>query len=207
MSKFFSIIILSTVIMSSALQKNSPKDNVINHKSILGSKTDSLILWKPSLKLRWDDFQGVVDSISTYEAMTFVFMNFEIKSTTKFSIIMNISCYFNKQNSWSKNKNDLKLLAHEKLHFDIAELVTRKVREEFCLHQSKDINVTNIFMQDIVNKYSIERDSLNKSYDRETNHGIIDKKQKEWEAKITKELKALDKYSKTQVIIKREKKL
>ena len=40
-------------------------------------------------------------------------------------------------------------------------------------------------------------------YDNETEHGSVSSKQKEWELKIAKELKALDAYASTRVIIKR----
>jgi hypothetical protein len=106
--------------------------------------------------------------------------------------------------SWSKDKKSNSLLKHEQLHFDIAELTTRKLRQAYSTHVSYDIEATSLFIDSVFNRYSkIEFDSINALYDTETNHGIIETKQKVWETKITSELKKLEKYASTKVVIKR----
>lgn len=172
----------------------------------LSATNDSFILWSSSRKLTWDDFQGNSDEKSEYKAMTYCKMslNDSISST---AIFLNITCKFNKNNSWTKIKNSDYLLKHEQLHFDIAELIIRKVRKECSLLVSSDKDGTYAEIKKIYSKYvDIEWDSLNASYDTETSHGTIATKQKDWELKIAKELKALNAYSSTRVVIKRVKK-
>lgn len=164
------------------------------------------ILWSKNHKISWDDFQGLPDSTSVFSANTSVIVDYSHK-TSESKIEYSIYCYFLKKSSWTKKTTSEKLLVHEQLHFDIAELITRKIRRAFTLYQSKNLKETQIFI-DKTNKdfYLEELPIFNKKYDTETNHGLIADKQKEWEQKIAAELKKLEAYSTTKVVIKRVKK-
>lgn len=162
------------------------------------------IIWSSSIKLKWEDFRGVSDPLSKYKAMTFskIHLKHELLNDR---IILDISCSFNCSLSWSKNKKSDSLLAHEQLHFDITELAARKIRKECSQHTSDDLSLSSKFIQTTYNYYNAYyRDSVNAGYDLETDHGIIISKQKEWEKRISEELKTLESYSSTKVVIKRE---
>lgn len=166
---------------------------------------DSLILWSPSRKLTWDDFQAKPDTTSHYKAITSSWIGFESEVFND-SIILSVPCTFIKSQSWSVSKKNVALLAHEQLHFDITELVARKIRKDCSKHVSSSLTESSKILQSYYDKYYDEYwDNLNKNYDTETNHSINKEKQKEWELKIAKELKALEKYSSTRVVIKRVK--
>ncbi len=163
---------------------------------------DSTILWNKQRKLTWDDFRGVADSLSSYKAMTYVQIGL-VSEEKKGYIIVDVPTYFFKNLSWKKEKTSI-LLTHEQLHFDIAELIARKIRKEFLNYKPINYKNTYIDLQEIYRvNYRVKLDSLNKSYDSETKHGVIKDKQKEWELKIARELKALEKYAGMRVVIKR----
>jgi len=167
---------------------------------------DSLILWNSTRKLTWDDFQGAADSTSKYKALTYVQIGLKSEQYND-SICVDVPTYFYKSLSWSKSISNSSLLKHEQLHFDIAELMARKIRKEYSNYAFIDIKQGFKDLKDIYRKYyGTEFDRYNRNYDTETEHGTIAAKQKEWELKIAKELKALNAYSSTRVVIKRLKK-
>lgn len=162
------------------------------------------ILWSTARKLTWDDFKGKSDEKSTYKAITSVVVDYKNELLPD-KINYEVSCFFCKNIAWTKSKS-IELLKHEQLHFDIAELVTRKIRRDMIKYVSINLAETEKYVSKVNNKYfHQELDSINKKYDTETNHSINNEKQKEWELKIAKELKALEKYSSTKVVIKRDK--
>lgn len=171
-------------------------------------KTENIerIEWSDIEKLEWKDFKGKPDkNDSIYKAKTFSQIYFEYKEEELY-ILFDIKSYFYCHLSWSKSKKQSSqwLLEHEQLHFDIAELMARKIRKEFSDYKSYNLKNSYTELQDIYNKYDIdERLKINTAYDSETDHGLIRDKQKEWETKIAKELKKLGKYAETEVKVRR----
>lgn len=163
------------------------------------------IIWDLERPLSWNDFVGEIELNSNYKAKTFSKINFESR-VTKDSIYLNIPCFFITTKSWVKERfrqNNL-LLEHEQLHFDIAELVARKIREECSKHRSVSLSESSEVLQNIYDKFYYEFwDELNFHYDEETNHSVIRERQLEWEIKIKNELDLLSKYESTIVVIPR----
>lgn len=171
------------------------------------SQVESLKLWSPKAKLSWKDYQGTPDSTSLYQALTYSRIKYNTLTEDKDILVLNVSCYFNRKSSWSKDLHSKTLLSHEQLHFDIAELITRRIRNKFQDYKWTKEGDTFDSLDIIFNHYvKDERDGMNFLYDEETNHGINKSKQKEWEQKIALELKKMEKYSSTKVIIRRVKK-
>lgn len=205
MAKYLlSLFVVSCSILNSKGLTNKNIDNKKSENNVC--QQDTLIEWKTDVQLDWDDFRGASDTTSKYMAMTFT----KIKSVPVYydadSIIYNISNSFNCIDSWSRDKNSSSLLKHEKLHFDISELVTRKVRKEYNKIRIVEFEKTYSRLSELFRYYTVTvKDSINALYDEETNHGIIASKQKEWEHKIANELIALDAYSSTRVTIRKSK--
>lgn len=174
-----------------------------SYKPGLSSFNDA-VTWTPK-KLTWDDFQAKPDSQSGYTAVSSTWIEFTSK-TFKDSIVLMVPCFFRKAKSWTKNTENLNLLKHEQLHFDIAELIVRKIRKESSSHISKSIAESSAFFNAIYRKYYKMWGSLGKSYDEETNHSINETKQREWDSKIARELSALEEYANPQVVVKRIRK-
>ncbi len=177
----------------------------LNIDSLLIKVPTELILWDSEDRLSWLDFLGEIQFKSKYKAKTFSKINFE-NTVSKDSIILKIPCFFVSNKSWVKNdfRENLLLLEHEQLHFDIAELVARKIREECAQHESTSLLESSVILQKIYDKfYGDFWDELNFAYDEETNHGINEGKQLEWEFKVKNELKLLKRYSSIIVVIPR----
>ena len=160
--------------------------------------------WDPNQKLEWSDFTSMPDSLNQHRAMTFTKIKTKVHSYSIDSIVYDVYCYFDRDLSWTKDKSSQELLDHEQGHFDISELVTRKLRKEYAKLNISDIEPSFLKLNDLFQKYAVnEKNRINNLYDSGTKHGVVVKKQKEWELFITKELKALDAYSSTRVVIKR----
>ena len=153
--------------------------------------TDKYTLWSPYFKLSWSHYEGKPASRSTRDART------AIKIMAKPHLIKEQPHYrvyalFNKKKSWYRVKSPT-LLAHEQLHFDIAELTARQVRSKVADLQKFGVKDIKIYNREI-NKILTQSNLLDKNYDIETLHGILDDKQLEWENNIQEEIINLDKY-------------
>lgn len=196
MRKFIFIVVCSGFL---CLGFECSSGSVNNDSQVVENTIDSLILWSPTRKLKWTDYQGFAKIDSEYKALTYATVELEPIKFVENNIVYNITCWFETKLSWSIDKESPELLSHEQLHFDIAELATRKLRQKFQTSSPNDLNHARELILQWFDEEEAERASINRQYDTETEHGIIKSKQKEWELKISKELKALDAYSSTRV--------
>ena len=199
------LIIVLSIVLDSLTIDNRHKSDMYFRTNQVSKTNDSLIVWNSNYKLTWNDFKGIADSLSNYKALTYSTIEINSIIIKEDLLEYEIKCSFEKHLSWSKNKQSLSLLRHEQLHFDISELITRNLRKKFSAHISTDIQTTREIKKRLFNEAIEERRLLNNRYDNETDHSIIIAKQKEWETKIATELKKLDKYASTRVVLKRVK--
>jgi hypothetical protein len=168
---------------------------------------DSLLLWSSSNALSWDDFQGspqMTEHID-YHAMTYIRIPFENYKVYKDSLVLDLPCYFVCRKSWVSEPTE-KLLNHEQKHFDIGEIIARKMRKAISHHISTDDIATTDFFKNVSHEYySVELTSLNHTYDHETKHGKDEIAQKKWDKKIESMLTELESYSSTRVRVVRKK--
>jgi hypothetical protein len=161
-------------------------------KIFLPGQDDSLIDWKPGLKLTWDDFRRPPDPSSPNAALTGTIIRYDFGYNSVDGLKFHIHCQFNKNNSWGRNKTDY-ILSHEQGHFDIAEIFARKLDKAFKEYTPTD-NIKkdlNKIYSDIMHQYS-ERQL---EYDKETNNSINKPEQEEWLRKISEELKDSQAYA------------
>lgn len=169
-----------------------------------GLKQDSLVEWDKDSKLRWDYFQGMPDSLSGHRAITCTITPFKNFKVYNDSVVMDLPCYFVFNCSW-KLTTSIDLLNHEQGHFDIAEIISRKMRKAISSHISTDDDASTKFYQSVVDEYYFGlKSSLNELYDKETNQGINLEIQKRWDSKINKMLKETEAYSSPHVVVKRK---
>ena len=101
---------------------------------------------------------------------------------------------FDKENSWKRDVRTAELLAHEQLHFDLAELYARKMRKHFallpnaCALSTDEVAAQAREIQDAWGA----REEL---YDVESEHSRNRPEQLRWEAMVLKEMAALAKYA------------
>jgi predicted secreted Zn-dependent protease len=102
---------------------------------------------------------------------------------------------FYKNTSWviSDKKSDY-ILNHEQLHFDLAEVYSRKYRKAL---QAAKLELGNMQQAEtIFNRVYSDFVKRQERYDNETEHGINTVKQGEWNAIIEIELAKYDLYKK-----------
>ena len=144
-----------------------------------------LINWKPGRRLNWEDFQGKPDPKSENAALTSTHINFQYTTLeNKFSY--NISCQFNKKQSWSKVHNEM-ILNHEQAHFDLAELYARKLKIAVSNYNIREGSIG----QDLDSIYEAvmkEHHIFQQNYDLETDHSRNLSQQVSWQKKINDSL-------------------
>ena len=156
------------------------------------SPNDSLIEWTSHGKLIWEDFQGKPkkDPKNMVAVTQAVIKIIEVFWTNDTVPTYKLQCYFVKNKSWTIVE-DNETLKHEQIHFNICELVARKLRKAFTQLNEELESDTQVYDR----KYYELIEYLNgiqNQYDSETYFNT--KKQNEWKIKIERELKSLDKY-------------
>jgi len=164
----------------------------------LVSDSKDVIEWNEYYHLTWDDFQDAPTRESIGDAGTSV----SIKAKPyyiKRQIMYDVDVYFDRRQSWKREKSAA-LLAHEQLHFDIAELYARMIRKKIATLQERgetDIKVYNAEIKQILN----ESNETDRRYDLETLHGALTKKQSQWEHLVKQQLSGLKGFKKRKKII------
>jgi len=177
--KYF--IILSFISVFAIVGFEVPKESKNNIE---------VVLWKKDKKLNWEDFKGTPKSGSPFSAEC----NWEINYSYSYNpykvkkLEFDVNCFFNASKSWvRKQDRSTGLLAHEQVHFDIAEFSSRRLRK---ILSEKEFNKAT-FKEDLIEIFSktlLECDSIQNAYDEETNHGLIKSKQSNWEKNIQSEI-------------------
>jgi hypothetical protein len=176
--------------------------NLVGH-----SQKEAIIYWDKDQKLTWQDFQGkIIDSISNdgaaakcYSEIIFQYDQIEghLNCTTfarfyKLISYVRDTLYLN-ASSYYVTSTSIKILGHEQLHFDICELYTRLIREQFQILKEKHIENINEYLGTF-KKFYYEFNQLQDLYDMETRHGENPEKQLEWFNNINKRLDSLGSY-------------
>lgn len=149
-------------------------------------ENDTIIVWTPKRKLRWSDFQRSSHE-GTKGAQSDIGLSIISKQINN-QVSYIVFPYFYKKRS-STNTSDLYVLAHEQLHFDIAELYARKIRMRLKQLDKEPF---------IRRRYNREIDQLYEAYlkeqefyDQRTGHSLLPENQHIWERRIEAELKDL----------------
>lgn len=169
---------------------------------LVSFQSDNRIPWTEKRKLTWDDFQGKPDASSPFMARTESSLDIQISFQGNNATISMVTT-FDKSKSWVKKKTDL-LLKHEQTHFDIAELWSRKFKQRL---KGKTFPAKEF--QKILNTLhaDIQRESkaMQASYDKETDHSVIEKAQEKWTNKINADLKSLSEFVPSDITCKLSK--
>jgi hypothetical protein len=148
--------------------------------------------WSATYQLSFTDFKDTPDNNNKYYALSSVQINYDIILNEEF-LSYKIFSYFFRKESWTRS-NDTSLMAHEQLHFNIAEIFSRKLKKRL---QSHDFSINNVNDAVLIQIYNEEIESLivyQNLFDEQTRHGIDSEATKEWTDKIRKMLDSLDAY-------------
>lgn len=162
---------------------------------------DDIIDWEYNNKLRVQDFEGNLDvdalgdaktsyKIEIYPRNVLVDENDNIKNYRS----LTVKAQFYKKASWFKQAVDSEdLLVHEQLHFDTAELYTRKIRKQFEYLKKKGETRFEIYYGVYKNTWQACRE-YQKTYDDAITHGFDKAANEKWVLKVISQLKELDAY-------------
>lgn len=162
------------------------------------NSSPQVIEWNEYYDLSWRDFKGKRPGDAAGDAGTVVQIKakpFLVKNKVEYDVY----ALFVKDKSWAEAFT-APLLAHEKLHFDIAELYARKIRKRIAQMQEEkvtDVDAYNLSIQELLQ----ESNEIDMQYDVETLHGAMSEKQKEWTERVRAELNGLRKYKKKKRVI------
>ena len=147
------------------------------------------IVWNENKPLQWFDFTGPVNDQSHFDAESFAEVKFSYKFNSPADFYFEVYANFNKKTSWCKKEYQSEaLLKHEQLHFDIAGLYSKRLKEAFeNYHYSKDYKNE---IERIFNQKKSEYHQMQKQYDEETNHSLNKERQNDWEKFISDQLRA-----------------
>lgn len=194
-----SLVVVKKIDVQTEIESSINADNEVLEQ-------DSLIEWSENKKLRWDYFQGYPDTInfSGFGAVSYTVIPFENFNVYDDSIVIDLPCYFVVYKSWVVKPTN-NLLNHEQGHFDITEIIARKMRRDISNYISTDNEATTKFYQLVSDKYYFkEKNMLNELYDKETDFSRNTEGQKHWDTKIAKMVKELEAYSSPHVVVKRK---
>jgi hypothetical protein len=159
--------------------------------------TESIFLfWKADTKLKWTDFHGHIkpEDEDAASASYIGFYHKIKKYPLPDTVLLDSRAFFNKNRSWVKVPAvNPSLLAHEQLHFDLAELCARNFRKAVLEQTFNSANLSRC-IDSTYKHYSAKGDSLHNRYDIETNHGLRAIPQSQWEELITTQLAQLNAY-------------
>lgn len=134
------------------------------------SQEEETIPWSADRKLQWSDFKGSYFKTEWAAATTATGISYAFTATEKGGqqfLEIEVECVFLPQKSWYRPKVcDAVILSHEQLHFDIAELHTRKFRKRLAAFKFTD-NVKQE-VKDIYIQILKELRAFQNKYDRET---------------------------------------
>lgn len=152
------------------------------------------ISYVPGNKLTIEDFKGRPAENSAAVAITSSGFSFKAgfkNSGSAATLIITVSCNFDKNNSWMKEhgKNPY-ILGHEQHHFDIAYLGTlvfiQKLKQAHFTIDNYREKLNSIYNDSIE-----QMEKLQQKYDGETQNGQLKEQQLAWNSKIDEQLQGL----------------
>ena len=156
-----------------------------------GQDIDESILWSAERRLTWADFKGKIPPAADPAATTASGISYKYSANLihhEVHLDFEVSAFFYPNESWYKPEicDDL-TLSHEQLHFDIAELFARKMREKLSRTSFSDNVKAEI--REIYQNTLEDLKKYQERYDWETNFSRNREKQLEWNKKIAEALK------------------
>lgn len=148
--------------------------------------------------LDWTFFRGEIDTNSSFGAVSFVGIGYYFERFDSI-LAINIGAYFYPDSSWVRSKTATGL-THEIYHFKIAEIARRFMIKELSEIEISFSTVENLTENRLLN-YSWYNEGEQALYDRETNYGLDEIKQNEFEIKIDNQLEILKNYNKSYLIL------
>lgn len=151
-----------------------------------------LVYHDKDYKLRWKDFHGEVeDGYEGFAAVSYVGFRFGYKGTARQdSLQVVVETFFNSDRSWHKADTSKAILQHEQVHFDIAEVYSRMLKEKV----SQSALTYKNYQQTLKALEQETRAAMNKAdslYDATTENGLVKAEQTIWNNNIAADMQRL----------------
>ena len=152
------------------------------------------ILWNLDRPLTWDDFKGKPERRFAAASTSYDILKYITKENNKTASIK-IEAVFFCYSSWKKSSwVNQQVLEHEQKHFDIVELYARKLRKTISETKFSSFAEVETKVKELYDVNDKAMDQYQDQYDDETDGSMNGDKQREWQASIMKDIKALDAY-------------
>ncbi|MBS7566388.1 hypothetical protein KHS38_18410 [Mucilaginibacter sp. Bleaf8] len=152
------------------------------------------IYYSPKRPLTWDDFKARPATGGKYAAEVFPSIAFDEEVAVVNSVIevrLRMKPYLPKSASWVRNGyRDDYTLNHEQRHFDIVKLAAEHYKRHLLTQQLPITNFDGAIHADYLDAFR-DMNNMQQQYDDETQHGINQAAQAQWNERIDKELKSL----------------
>ncbi|UOQ51593.1 hypothetical protein [Hymenobacter cellulosivorans] len=173
------------------------------------------ICWQENQRLKQRDFTASPEILPTVGKPFLASSYSEVRvwsfTTAEQKVVFNVTVRFLKDKSWfdpgqtqgnfiSVVRNPERLLAHEQLHFDLAELIARRIRKLHAAYQAKRnslppdplrAGLQQALLREEIKCLLQDRRALDDLYDVETNHGLLTEPQQVWQQRVARELETL----------------
>lgn len=144
--------------------------------------------------LTWADFQSHIRATSKFEAQVMPGIGYnqqaeDSKGTIHVDIAMKV--YVPKSACWADytGRNDY-TLNHEQRHFDIVKIIGEQFKQKLLAAKPTPDTFEALINMQYLDSYR-DMDTMQKAYDKETNHGANTSAQAMWNDRIDKELKSI----------------
>jgi hypothetical protein len=151
---------------------------------------DDTVFYDPKRPLTWGDFKGR-PRLGNFAASIFASIAYEGDSRLEggeVQIDLVFKTYMLKGSSWVKGTNNDYGLNHEQRHFDIAQIITERLKSKLSKMTLLPHNFDRVVSFEFLEAYR-EMNRLQEEYDRETAHGMNSSAQARWNTRIDNELR------------------
>lgn len=157
--------------------------------SILNTAAQDSLVYSLDSKISWDNFQAEPLEQDSAGARISITIQMQIDKVNVWTGVTSFSAWaiMYPNRSWVEEEyKDEYSLNHEQLHFDIAQLIAKRL--ETHINNQKINGGNKQKMNKVFNDFYLELNELQDLYDKETLGGNDPKKQAEWDSKVRQDL-------------------
>jgi CRP-like cAMP-binding protein len=152
-----------------------------------------LICWCETRKLTWQDFQATSSQLQGADSLgasvaPWLTVDGLIDANGRHTF--SVRALLDRKRAWVRDSTVLladEMLQHEQLHFDICELMARRLRLRISQLSKTGGDVFAPSFEVEIKRLLAEYKTLQKDYDRETDHGSKVAQQQSWRDRIKRE--------------------
>lgn len=186
----FTLAVTAFATPLAAQQRGGPVQVNVTVKMAAEAAEKNLILYHPEDRLEISDFRGKPDKSSPGVGATYSGITMEMQGQRKNNIMdiaVKLTVYFDRTKSWMKPEGKTEsVLAHEQIHFDLTAVKACALAKAIQQEKFTAENVQQR-IRALQASHTAELSRLQQAYDKETEHGTIVNKQREWEARVVKQ--------------------